>query len=85
MYVFIATCLIGSATIFGANCTDLVAAAWNTDKEDAFKSPHDLFPNEHFCFKYLSVDDMDHVREQNAKALLKEQEMRRMLESMQND
>ena len=37
LYVFILTCLIGSAAIFGGNCIDLVTAAWNTNKEDAFK------------------------------------------------
>ena len=69
LYVFILTCLIGSAAIFGSNCMDLILAAWNTNKADAYLDAEVDYPGQDFCFRFLSEDDQIMVKEEQQAAL----------------
>ena len=54
LYVFILTCLVGSAAIFGSNCMDLILAAWHTDHQDGYLNTQADYPGQDFCFRFLS-------------------------------
>jgi len=77
LYVFIATCLLGSIAIFGSNSIDLLMAAWQTKKRDSYMDEKNIYPNQDICFSYFSEDDMEIV--------LAEQEYQRELKQLQDE
>ena len=48
---------------------DLILAAWNTNKQDAYLEAEANYPNQDFCFRFLSEDDQIMVKEEQQAAL----------------
>lgn len=48
---------------------DLILAAWNTNKQDAYLDAQATHPNQDFCFRFLSEDDQNMVKEEQQAAL----------------
>ncbi|CBY12093.1 unnamed protein product [Oikopleura dioica] len=61
LIVFITTCVLGSAIIFGENCMDLLRAMWYIQRDDEYLRSESLWSDQDLCFKYLSSEDQRDV------------------------